>query len=596
VALLVGFDGARYFGSQLNFSDEECPAVENVVWRAMVAAGCVLPSNADDPAKVSFGSASRTDRGVSAARFLVSAKLEVPKGGAADGGFDEEGRADGVADRLNALLPNDVRVFSVCMVTQKFRPRPCCNWREYEYLLPRKLFQGMGAEAGTEAGAEAAIDAFDRALRTFEGTHSFANFCKAKKVAKRFEENTQAHSSEGAADGGDGENTDGDADEEGRGSAIPKRSSSKDASAPKPIRGIVYACEVVDRNWSNGRGSGFVRVRVNGQAFFYNQIRMMVGAACAVAGGGLAPRTLARLLAMPGKLELPAEAGEAGPLSFFATAPGAGLLLLDAGFDRHPKQSVATDARRAAALAERPQFVLLSAAQARRNEAWAEDLRARIASAWGEVPAPRRAVAAAEQAAPSAEADEDDDASGEKRQSLPLVDSYLARLRAAAAAAGPSVAAVNAAFEAGAALAGEAAAAKQEKEAKRRAFALLGVAGRVEQQPQQGALRAAEGQLLPPPPQRQGGGLSHRALLPDGFSTAVATHCRLPPGRVVADLQRGLCAAVRRGDLPNDATTADLLAYVDQMSAEALVAEGASERAAKEPKPPWRGRKGDQRS
>ena len=158
------------------------------------------------------------------------------------------------------------------------------------------------------------------------------------------------------------------------------------------------------------------------------------------------------------------------------------------------------------------------------------------------------------------------------------------------------MAAVNAAFEAGAALAGEAAAAKQEKEAKRRAFALLGVAGRVEQQPQQGALRAAEGQLLPPPPQRQGGGLSHRALLPDGFSTAVATHCRLPPGRVVADLQPGLCAAVRRGDLPNDATTADLLAYVDQMSAEALVAEGASERAAKEPKPPWRGRKGDQRS
>ena len=582
VALLIGFDGSHYFGSQLNLSDEACPAVENIVWQAMVAANCVLPSNAHDPNKVSFASASRTDRGVSAARFLISAKLEVPKGEATEEGFDADGRANGVADRLNALLPDDIRVFSVCKVTQKFRPRPCCNWREYEYLLPRKLFDGMGAEAG----AEAAIDAFDQALRTFEGTHNFNNFCKAKKVAKRLEEASLAAqlTNGGVEDERDEEENVEENDEEDGAATPPQRSDSKDASKPSPIRGTVYACEVVDRNWKSDDGScdALVRVRIRGQAFFYNQIRMMVGAALAVTVGGLPSRTLEQLLAMPTRIQLPP--GSPEQLSFYAMAPGAGLLLLDAGFDRHPKQSIATDAQRAAALAEPPAFVLLSSDQASRNEAWAEQLRARVGAVWKEVPAQRRALVTA-----AAAAADDQPANkaalaqeGSELQFMPLEDAYLARIKAAAAAAGPSVGAADAAFEADATRAEAADVARQEKEARRRAYALERSTSREVSSSENSEMSS---QRRRPPQQRkpkqpQGGYLPHRALLPDGFSTAVATHCRLPPGRVVADLQRGLCAAILRGEVAHDTSTAKLLRFVDEVSPDALVTAGSSERTA----------------
>ena len=33
----------------------------------------------------------------------------------------------------------------------------------------------------------------------------------------------------------------------------------------------------------------------------------------------------------------------------------------------------------------------------------------------------------------------------------------------------------------------------------------------------------------------------YRSMLPKGIATALAAHCRLPPGRMVADVQRGLC-------------------------------------------------------
>ena len=93
--------------------DDALPSVEGSVWKALVAAGMVLESNAVDPNKVAFASASRTDRGVSAARFMVVAKLEMPT----DACDSETGRAPLLRERLNEQLPEDVRCFSVCKVT-----------------------------------------------------------------------------------------------------------------------------------------------------------------------------------------------------------------------------------------------------------------------------------------------------------------------------------------------------------------------------------------------------------------------------------------------------------------------------------------------
>lgn len=63
VAVLMGFDGSKFYGSQINLADETHPTVEGELWSAMIRAGAVLPSNSNDPRRIGFSSSSRTDRG-----------------------------------------------------------------------------------------------------------------------------------------------------------------------------------------------------------------------------------------------------------------------------------------------------------------------------------------------------------------------------------------------------------------------------------------------------------------------------------------------------------------------------------------------------
>ena len=373
VAVVIGFDGSRYFGSQLNTGAEDsCPSVEGQLWRALVEAGLVIESNALDPKKVGFGSSSRTDRGVSAARFVVVAKLECPTGGVESGGFDDFGRADGVRHRVNDALRRladesggggdssssssssssqggDITCFSVCKVTGKFRPRHCCNWREYEYLLPRSAL-GLG-EGGKEEEDEAeeeeiVLERLESALGCFTGTHNWNNFCKAGQV-ERSRRQQRAYSGKDA------------------GGAPPPQQQQQQQEEKEEVSGelrsSIYACEVVDRDlamevelpWETEgqeeRGGGgeqqeketkggrketvrMVRIRILGQSFFYNQIRMMVGAAVSVATGAVSSEAaLAKALELPLRLAPHFYAKFGGEGSLFATAPAEGLLLVDSG-------------------------------------------------------------------------------------------------------------------------------------------------------------------------------------------------------------------------------------------------------------------------
>lgn len=299
----------------------------------------------------------------------MSAKLEVPPGG-----FDEHGRCAVLQDRINAYLPPDVRVFSVCKVTQKFRPRECCNWREYEYLLPRQAFD-----------SEEALDLLQAALGEFVGTHDFVNFCKAGRIVRRMQQDAGRRA--GWAQGDDDHKAEGDTSDEALpedrtgdpGEGEPSEPniglSLKTGKSTPAIRGSIYRCEVADRAMIVA-GEPMVRIVVLGQAFFYNQIRQMVGASIGVARGHLP------LAAMKIALELPVRVESQWSAPLFAMAPGQGLLLVDSGFDRHPRMAIATDETRAAALAAPPNFVMMSSTQAKECDAFKQELRARCARAW----------------------------------------------------------------------------------------------------------------------------------------------------------------------------------------------------------------------
>ena len=56
----------------------------------------------------------------------------------------------------------------------------------------------------------------------------------------------------------------------------------------------------------------------------------------------------------------------------FPMAPAEGLVLMDSGFDRFPKMSIATDDKRAAALASPPKFVIMGEDDAAASRAFFE--------------------------------------------------------------------------------------------------------------------------------------------------------------------------------------------------------------------------------
>lgn len=84
VAMVVGYVGSRYYGLQkAEGTPDGAPAVETIeaaLERALFEAGYIKESNFGDLDKIGWARCSRTDKGVHAARNVVSAKIELPVG------------------------------------------------------------------------------------------------------------------------------------------------------------------------------------------------------------------------------------------------------------------------------------------------------------------------------------------------------------------------------------------------------------------------------------------------------------------------------------------------------------------------------------
>ncbi|KAJ3337366.1 tRNA pseudouridine synthase 1 [Gonapodya sp. JEL0774] len=72
VVLLMGYSGSGYQGMQVN---PNARTIEGELWKALVDTECVSKLNADDPRKVAFMRAARTDKGVHALGQVVSLKM-----------------------------------------------------------------------------------------------------------------------------------------------------------------------------------------------------------------------------------------------------------------------------------------------------------------------------------------------------------------------------------------------------------------------------------------------------------------------------------------------------------------------------------------
>ena len=161
---------------------------------------------------------------------------------------------------LNSKLPPEIRVVNSAEVEADFHPRHCDSRKTYEYHIDRgPIPDPLYQRYRTHIYWDLDVEGMKRAAEHFMGEHDFASFCSA---------------------GGQTETT---------------------------IR-TIYNCEVIEE----GR---HIIIRVQGNGFLYNMVRIIAGTLLEVGSGRIAPEDI------PGIINA-CDRQAAGP-----TAPAKGLVL-----------------------------------------------------------------------------------------------------------------------------------------------------------------------------------------------------------------------------------------------------------------------------
>lgn len=316
-AVCVRADGLQ---SQIAAGDPNMPTIADALRKALLEEGFIDEQNFVPLERTKWTLASRTDKGVHAACAAASVKLETL---AADVISQEELCAAGdeaalhhtaakseatattaragsstvlnslegaqleaaaewqlsesALARINAALPDDVRIFSGSRVRKRFDARTCASGRVYEYVLP------------AHALGDASADEFDAVLQRFEGIHRFHNFASGLRTP------------DSAASDFVGET----------GGAWPL--ALDDARPRSEAYRSVITCRV--HRHIHIEGQPYLVLRITGLSFVLHQIRHMVGGALAVANGIVPLDAFETALRTPLRIDI-------SPL-----VPGCGLLL-----------------------------------------------------------------------------------------------------------------------------------------------------------------------------------------------------------------------------------------------------------------------------
>ena len=304
------------------------PTIEYHLSKALNKVGLVIESNQNDLSKIGWSRSSRTDKGVHAARVVLSGKLELDE----RMWLQADGALPDLAAMLSKELPSDIQVMSVLKVNQGFRAREAGHWREYEYIMPLSLLTRAAdlqdsphgsLSAELPSTAETAISRLNDVLRLMEGSLSFHNFHKLspktlRKTKRGYEKAKTAQESEVPAKGEPASSQTGDGE---RHQFFFDPWIKRDRAVQEKTRTVIYKCRA-DPDVAMVGGKEMVRVRIVGQSFLLHQIRLMIG--CAI----LITRGIMPLMALDFALQVPKHV-------LFPMAPAEGLVLVNAGFNRN---------------------------------------------------------------------------------------------------------------------------------------------------------------------------------------------------------------------------------------------------------------------
>ncbi|KAL3093622.1 hypothetical protein niasHT_026660 [Heterodera trifolii] len=269
-AMLLSYQGHEYFGMQLQHDNANFPTIESHLLDAMHKRNFITDKNRKDPFTFYFQRCARTDRSVSAVRQIVSMSLPL------NDVFVRDGPA-----LLNALLPDDIRVFGVRRTTPSFHSQKTCDGRTYSYTLPTFSFAACDEVTSADYRISTErIAQIDDLLSIFSGTHNYYNY------TARLEHEDQR------------------------------------------CKRVVYTfkCDkpFIFMDPFHNHEMEFITLYVHGQSFIMHQIRKMIGVVICVLRGFMYKSDITRSFHQ-NRLDIP-------------RAPGLGLLLEKVHFNRYEKK------------------------------------------------------------------------------------------------------------------------------------------------------------------------------------------------------------------------------------------------------------------
>lgn len=257
ILLRVAYDGTGYHGWQVQPNARTIEGELNRVLTQLTGE------------EIQVTGASRTDAGVHALGNVAV--------------FDTASRipAEKFSYALNQRLPEDIVVQSSVQVDDDFHPRHCDCQKTYEYDILNRTFP-LPAYRNTAyfLYGDLDLDAMGRACRAFLGEHDFASFCAAG------------------------------------------------AQVQTTVR-TIYSLEVLEQPLTGaGRGvqlqqspERLLTIRVRGNGFLYNMVRIIAGTLVEVGRGHIRPEEVEGIIAA-------CDRAKAGP-----TAPARGLRLIEIKYD-----------------------------------------------------------------------------------------------------------------------------------------------------------------------------------------------------------------------------------------------------------------------
>lgn len=311
ILLRVAYDGTNYHGWQLQ---PNAATIEGELNRAL----CALTGE-----EIVVTGASRTDAGVHALGNVAV--------------FDTTSRipAEKFSYALNQRLPEDIVIQSSKQVADDFHPRHCDCRKTYEYDILNRTFP-LPAYRNTAYFLYGTlnIEAMRRACQAFLGEHDFASFCAAGAQVQTTvrtiyslevecrpltEAGTPVPPASGeavnAADGKRGEQVQQTQSASGEmlNAAAGKSDEQVQQAQPESGETAIPAAGGVNA----GSADQLLTIRVKGNGFLYNMVRIIAGTLVEVGRGHIKPEEVAGIIAAKDR-------AKAGP-----TAPARGLRLVE---------------------------------------------------------------------------------------------------------------------------------------------------------------------------------------------------------------------------------------------------------------------------